>query len=62
MVAGGETAGAVVSAFGVRGLRVGVEIAPGVPRTVTTDPPILALTLKSGNFGDGDFFTGAVDE
>ena len=61
VVAGGETSGAVVSALGVRGLRIGPEIAPGVPATVSlTDPP-LALALKSGNFGGPDFFTKAFE-
>ena len=33
VVAGGETAGAVVSRLGVRSLRIGAEIDPGVPWT-----------------------------
>jgi uncharacterized protein YgbK (DUF1537 family) len=61
VVAGGETAGAVVSALGVRGLRIGPEIAPGVPWTETLDPPHLALALKSGNFGAPDFFARALE-
>lgn len=56
VVAGGETAGAVVSALGVRGLRVGGEIDPGVPWTVSICDEPLALALKSGNFGGVDFF------
>ncbi len=59
IVAGGETSGAVVSALGVTGLRIGEQIAPGVPWTVTIDEPALALALKSGNFGGPDFFTKA---
>ena len=59
VVAGGETAGAVVSALGVRALRIGPEIAPGVPWTETLNGPRLALALKSGNFGAGDFFPRA---
>jgi uncharacterized protein YgbK (DUF1537 family) len=60
IVAGGETAGAVVNALGIRGLRIGPEIDPGVPWTVTIgrDKP-LALALKSGNFGKPDFFLSA---
>jgi uncharacterized protein YgbK (DUF1537 family) len=61
VVAGGETAGTLVSALGVRGLRIGVEIDPGVPWTETLDEPRLALALKSGNFGAKDFFTKALD-
>ncbi len=60
IVAGGETAGAVVSALGVRGLAIGAEIDPGVPWTETLDDPRLALALKSGNFGAEDFFLKAL--
>lgn len=60
VVAGGETAGAVVAALGLRSLRVGREIAPGVPWTVSTGEPPLALALKSGNFGDHMFFAQAL--
>ena len=60
IVAGGETSGAVVQALGVSGLRIGVEIDPGVPWTtaITKDSVgrPLALALKSGNFGSPDFF------
>ena len=63
IVAGGETSGAVVKALGVKGLRIGPEIDPGVPWTVALqaesgDRP-LALALKSGNFGTPDFFLKA---
>jgi len=60
VVAGGETSGAVVDALGVKALRIGPEIAPGVPWTETSgDGSRLALALKSGNFGGPDFFTEA---
>lgn len=75
IIAGGETSGAVVRALGVRALRIGPEITPGVPWTATLDAvddepdqanqahqahqPTLALALKSGNFGDPDFFLNA---
>ncbi len=59
VVAGGETSGAVVQSLDVKGLRIGPEIAPGVPCTVTLDDDPMALTLKSGNFGDEDFFLKA---
>ena len=62
IVAGGETAGAVVSALGVRGLRIGPEIDPGVPWTMSLGDPPLALALKSGNFGAPDFLTKAFAE
>jgi uncharacterized protein YgbK (DUF1537 family) len=59
IVAGGETSGAVVSALGVKGLRIGPQIAPGVPWTSTLGGRSLALALKSGNFGARDFFLDA---
>jgi uncharacterized protein YgbK (DUF1537 family) len=59
VVAGGETAGAVVQAVGVRGLRIGRQIDPGVPWTLSLGEPALALALKSGNFGAADFFLRA---
>ena len=67
VVAGGETSGAVVRALGVAGLRIGPQIAPGVPWTTTLAGgddagPELALALKSGNFGDENFFATALQE
>jgi 3-dehydrotetronate 4-kinase len=63
VIAGGETAGAVVQALGVTGLRIGRQIDPGVPWTVSLprddNDPALALALKSGNFGAPDFFLRA---
>ena len=64
VVAGGETSGAVVSRLGVRSLRIGAEIDPGVPWTYAeggAGSPIgpLHLALKSGNFGAPDFFLKA---
>jgi 3-dehydrotetronate 4-kinase len=62
VVAGGETAGAVVSQLGVRSLRIGGEIDPGVPWTYAEGgaTPLL-LALKSGNFGARDFFIKAFE-
>jgi len=64
VVAGGETSGAVVSEIGVKSLRIGPQIDPGVPWTLSqsTDGPTLALALKSGNFGSEDFFTKALSQ
>ncbi len=59
IVAGGETSGAVVSALGVRSLRIGPAITAGVPWTEALDPRPLALALKSGNFGAETFFEDA---
>jgi uncharacterized protein YgbK (DUF1537 family) len=60
VVAGGETSGAVVAALDVHTLRIGAQIDPGVPATVTTDDEPLALALKSGNFGTPNFFAKAL--
>jgi uncharacterized protein YgbK (DUF1537 family) len=59
VVAGGETSGAVVNALGVRTLRIGPQIAPGVPWTASVGGRPLALALKSGNFGSPTFFLDA---
>lgn len=59
VIAGGETAGAVVAALGVTTLSIGPEIAPGVPWTRSIVGPDLVLALKSGNFGAEDFFLEA---
>jgi 3-dehydrotetronate 4-kinase len=56
VVAGGETSGAVVKALGIKGLRIGPQIDPGVPWTASLGEPPLLLALKSGNFGGVDFF------
>lgn len=61
LVAGGETSGAVVSALGIRALRIGQLIAPGVPWTQSIDETPVALSLKSGNFGGANFFEHALD-
>ena len=61
VVAGGETSGAVAQALGLSRLDIGAEIAPGVPWTFSTvDGQPIAITLKSGNFGDRDFFATAL--
>jgi 3-dehydrotetronate 4-kinase len=60
IVAGGETSGAVVQALNVRTLRIGRQIDPGVPATMTTGDVPLGLALKSGNFGATDFFAKAL--
>lgn len=61
VVAGGETSGAVVHALGVRQLRIGPTIDPGLPWTQAEGRPLL-LALKSGNFGSTDFFAKALSK
>ncbi len=61
VIAGGETSGAVTKALGIDSLRVGPEIAPGVPWNLSQSAgETIAITLKSGNFGTGDFFETAL--
>ncbi len=59
VVAGGETSGAVVQALRIEALRIGPQIDPGVPWTMSVGNKGIALALKSGNFGGEDFFTKA---
>jgi 3-dehydrotetronate 4-kinase len=60
IVAGGETSGAVVKELGIDYLRIGPEIAPGVPWTLAFGAKRkIALALKSGNFGSEQFFIEA---
>jgi uncharacterized protein YgbK (DUF1537 family) len=62
VVAGGETSGAVASAFAPMTCAVGAEIAPGVPTLYPVGHRGLqGLVLKSGNFGSPDFFSRALD-
>ena len=62
VVAGGETAGAVIDRLGLTGFLVGPEIAAGVPvlRTIGGKGLDMVLALKSGNFGGVDFFAKAL--
>jgi 3-dehydrotetronate 4-kinase len=64
VVAGGETSGACVQALGVRQLRIGPQIDPGVPwcHAAHTAHGALHLALKSGNFGGVDFFRRAFEQ
>jgi len=62
VVAGGETSGACVQALGITRLRIGPQIAPGVPWChAEVQGRGLHLALKSGNFGGVDFFTRAFE-
>lgn len=61
IIAGGETAGAVTQALGVESFYIGPTISPGVPWVKGVKNP-LSLALKSGNFGDENFFMRAQKE
>ena len=49
-----------MSALSLGALTVGQESDPGVPVLVSQGPPMIGLTLKSGNFGTVDFFGKAL--
>lgn len=61
VLAGGETSGSVIEALGVAGGAIGQAVSPGVPWVYTIGPPHLAFLLKSGNFGDIQLFSRAID-
>jgi uncharacterized protein YgbK (DUF1537 family) len=58
--AGGETSGAVTKSLGYRAFYIGKSIAPGVPLLIPAEDPGVRLVLKSGNFGQEDFFWRSV--
>lgn len=61
VVAGGETSGATAKALGLNRLDIGAEIAPGVPWTYAhVKDQDIAISLKSGNFGNVEFFSDAL--
>ncbi|MFB4359967.1 four-carbon acid sugar kinase family protein [Pantoea sp. BS_8] len=61
IVAGGETSGVVAQSLGVTAFHIGPVISPGVPWVRDIQQP-LSLALKSGNFGDEQFFRRAQTE
>ena len=62
IVAGGETSGAITSALNFTSFYIGKEIAPGVPVLIPSNQPNFHLILKSGNFGNKEFFLEALEE
>jgi len=61
IVAGGETSGVVAQSLDVTAFHIGPTISPGVPWVRDIHQP-LSLALKSGNFGDEQFFRRAQTE
>ncbi len=59
--AGGETSGAVTKRLGFSSYWVGESVAPGVPVMTPAERPDIRLVLKSGNFGQEDFFGRALN-
>ena len=62
VVAGGETSGAVTLRLNYHAYHISRVIAPGVPMLIPVENPKLQLALKSGNFGDEEFFTKSLKE
>jgi len=61
IVAGGETSGAVTKGLGYHSYIIGESIAPGVPVMIPAEAKEIRLVLKSGNFGQPEFFERAVE-
>lgn len=62
IVAGGETSGAVTKILGYDSYLVGDSIAPGVPVMIPMKNKNMRLVLKSGNFGQKNFFVRAISK
>lgn len=61
IVAGGETSGSVMRELEIERLQIGPEICTGVPWTFTLEESPVAVALKSGNFGEDNFFESALE-
>lgn len=59
--AGGETSGAVTKALHFSSYWMGESVSPGVPIMTPSERPDVRLILKSGNFGQEDFFRRALN-
>jgi len=60
IIAGGETSGALCRRLGLGALRVGRNIEPGVPLCFSLGSFRLPVVLKSGNFGETNFYGKAL--
>ena len=60
IVAGGETSSAVAKKLGYHCFEIGESIAPGVPIMAPLSNENIRIVLKSGNFGQTDFFARAL--
>jgi uncharacterized protein YgbK (DUF1537 family) len=58
--AGGESSGALTVALGWDSFYIGESAAPGVPVLIPAERPDVRLVLKSGNFGQEDFFVSSL--
>ena len=59
VVTGGDTASAVLRGWGITGLRIVGEIAPGAPIAVAIGSMRIVVVTKPGAFGNRDFFVEA---
>ena len=62
IVAGGETSGAVTLELNFDSFLIGESIAPGVPVMAPAKRQDIRIVLKSGNFGQPDFFRRAFEQ
>lgn len=62
VVAGGETSGAVVKNMNPNTFYIGEVISPGVPVLMPDNYKNLQVVLKSGNFGEANFFVEALEK
>lgn len=60
IIAGGETSGAITTALNFSTYQIGKSIAPGVPVMIPVENEKARLILKSGNFGQKNFFEEAI--
>lgn len=61
IVAGGETSGKVMQELGFTAYEILSDAAPGIPCMKPVDREDVYLILKSGNFGEEDFFLTALN-
>ncbi len=61
VTAGGETSGAVAGRLGFNSYLIAGSVAPGVPVLIPVEKDVMRIIYKSGNFGQEDFFTRAIE-
>lgn len=61
VIAGGDTSAGFCEAMGIRGMRVFNEIQSGLPSCITLQGQPKLLVLKSGSFGNEEFFIEAIN-
>ncbi len=61
VIAGGDTSSAVAQKLGFDGFEIGESVAPGVPVMMPLSNKNVRIVLKSGNFGQEDFFERALN-